>query len=135
MYAKLLHIDAIDEHLALLYIIVARNEVDEGGFSTTALTHNRYRLTLWYREVDISQYPLLTIAEGYVAELYLMLEAWNMLRILYFLNRILGQQDLVDTLHRCKALGNIVAHLGNLLQRVDDRVQNHHIINKGRTRK
>ena len=79
MYAKLLHVDAIDEHLALLNIIVARNEVDEGGFSTAALAYNSYRFAFRYCQVDIPQNPLLTIAERYITEFYLMLEAWYVL--------------------------------------------------------
>ena len=76
---------------------------------------------------------MIGIGEGYVAELYLMLEAADMFRGLLVLDFDLGFQNLVDTLHTCQSLWDIVARLGEILQRVDDAVEHHEVEDDGRT--
>ena len=51
--------------------------------------------------------------------------------MLAFGNGVLGQQDLIDTLHRSQTLGNAVARLREFFQGIDDGVEDHHIVNKG----
>ena len=79
MDAKILNVYSINEYLALLNIVVAWDEVYKSRFSTTALAYNSYRFAFRYCQVDIPQNPLLTIAERYITEFYLMLEAWYVL--------------------------------------------------------
>ena len=81
----------------------------------------------------MSEHPLLPIAEGDIAELYLMLEGSDMLGMSRFLDGVLCQQDLIDTLHRGKSLRDIISYLGDILQGVDDAVEDNHIIDKGGT--
>ena len=66
-------------------------------------------------------------------ELYLVLEARDMLRLGHLLDGVLGHQDLVDTLHRGQALGDVVACLRELFQRIDNRVEHHHVIDEDRS--
>ena len=73
------------------------------------------------------------IGEGNMAELYLMLEAADMFRVLLVLDFDLGFQNLVDTLHTCQSLWDIVTRLGEFLQRVDDAVEHHEVEDDGRT--
>ena len=68
-----------------------------------------------------------------MAELYLMFEAADMLRVLLVLDFHLSLQNLVDTLHTCQSLWNIVTRFGEFLQRVDDAVEHHEIEDDGRT--
>ena len=63
-----------------------------------------------------------------------MLEAIDMYRLILFLYLNLRHQYLVDTFHRRKAFRNIVSGLRELLQRVDNRVEHHEIIDELRTR-
>ena len=76
---------------------------------------------------------MISIGEGNVAELYLMLEAADMFRVLLVLDFDLGFQNLVDTCHGGETLRNIVARLGEFLQRVDDAVEHHEVEDDGRT--
>ena len=68
-----------------------------------------------------------------MAELYLMFEAADMLRVLLILDFHLSLQNLVDTLHTCQSLWDIVTRLGEFLQWVDDAVEHHEIEDDGRT--
>ena len=56
-----------------------------------------------------------------------------MLGMLRLLDIVLGHEDLIHTLHRGHALGDIVTGLGELLQRVDDAVQDDQVIDERRT--
>ncbi len=139
MHGKVFHIDAVDKHLALLYIVVTRNQVEHRTLSATALSHQCDGLSLRNHQVDILQYInqlivlVVGIGEGNMAELYLMLEAADMLRVFLVLDFNLSLQNLVDALHACQSLWDIVARLGEFLQRVDDAVEHHEIEDDGRT--
>ena len=37
--AEVLDVDAIDEHLAFLHVVVSWNKIDEGRFAASALSH------------------------------------------------------------------------------------------------
>ena len=99
VYTEILDVDAVDEHLALLHVIVARNEVDECRLARSALSDESHGLTLLDDEVDVAQHPLLAVAERHVAELYLMLERSDVLRLQRFLDGVLRLQNLVYALH------------------------------------
>ena len=92
VHAEVLHVDTVDEHFALLYIVVARNQVEHRTLSATALTHQCDGLSLRNHQVDILQHVnqftilMVGIGKGNMAELYLMLEAVDMLRILLVLD-------------------------------------------------
>ena len=131
--AQFLHVDSVDEHLAFLHVVIARDEVDQRRLSPTRLDHQRHGLALLDGEINVLQHPLFAISERHVAELNGLLEALDMHRVGRFLDMILGQKYLVDTLHRRQALGNVVACLRKLLQWVDDAIENHHVIDKGGT--
>ena len=73
------------------------------------------------------------IGEGYMAELYLVLKAGDMVRVLLVLDFYLCLKNLVDTLHACQSLRDIIARLGEFLQWVDDAVEHHEIEDDGRT--
>jgi hypothetical protein len=74
MDAEILHVDAIDEHLALLHIVVARDEVDKRRLTAAALSDECHGLTFGDDEVDIFQNitellrVVVGIGEGDVAE-------------------------------------------------------------------
>ena len=113
---KILDIDAVNQHFALLYIVVARYQVDECRLTTSALSHNGNRLPLRNHQINVLQHPipllsrrgrgglirlrsiltphstLLTprrIPKPHVPEFYLVLERGQMLWLLRILNRIL----------------------------------------------
>ena len=99
MDAELAHIDAVDEHLTFLNVVVTRYEVDECRLAAAALSYKCYGLALLYHEVDILQYPLLAILERDVAELNLVLERLYMYGVFGFLDGVFCLEYLVDTLH------------------------------------
>ena len=139
VHGKVFHIDAVDEHLALLYIVVTRYQVEHRTLSATALSHQCDGLSLRNHQVDILQYInqffvlMVGIGEGYMAELYLVLKAGDMVRVLLVLDFYLCLKNLVDTLHACQSLRDIIARLGEFLQWVDDAVEHHEIEDDGRT--
>ena len=51
MYGKVFHINAVDEHLAFLYIIVTRNQIYHRTLTATALTNKCNSLAFWYYKV------------------------------------------------------------------------------------
>ena len=53
MYGKVFHIDAVNQHLAFLYIIVTRNQIYHRTLTATALTNKCNSLAFWYHEIDI----------------------------------------------------------------------------------
>ena len=99
MDIEVFHVDAVDEHLTLLHVVVSRNEVYHGRLSSSALSHEGYRLSFLYREVDVSEHPLLAVSERHMAEFYGVVEAGDVLRVLLLLDVAFGKQDLVYTLH------------------------------------
>ena len=99
VYAELAHVDAVDEHLAFLNVVVARYEVDEGRLAAAALAYKCYGLALLDDEIDVLQHPLLAILERYVAELNLVLERLDMDGVFGFLDGVFCLEYLVDTLH------------------------------------
>ena len=50
-----------------------------------------------------------------------------------FLDGVLSLQDLVDTFHRGQTLGDVIARLRELFQRLDDAVEDHHVVDERRT--
>ena len=130
MYGHVLHVDAVDEHLALLHVIVTGYEVDERRLAAAALPNDGYGLAFLYGEVDVAQHPLFSVAERYVAELYRVVEPAYVDGVWAFLDVVLGLQNLVNALHRGQSLGDVVAGLGELLERVDYAVQNNHVVNE-----
>ena len=106
-----LYVHSVDEHLALLHVVVAWNEVDERRLAAAALAHQRHGLALLYGEVDVAQNPLLVILERHVAELDFALEFGYVYRVFRLLDVALGHQNLVNALHRGQALGYVVSRL------------------------
>ena len=53
MYGKVFHINAVNQHLAFLYIIVTRNQIYHRTLTATALTNESHGLAFWYHEIDI----------------------------------------------------------------------------------
>ena len=109
--AQVFYVDAIDEHLAFLHIIVAWYEVHERRLARSRLSHDGNGLAFGNGKIDVLQHPLLAIAERYVAKLYLVLERGYMLGMLLLLDGVLGEQYLVYALHRGQSLGDVIACL------------------------
>ena len=130
VHAQVFHVDAVDEHLALLHVVVARYQVNQCGLSRARLSHDGNGLALLDDEVYIAQHPLFAVAERHIAELYLVLERLDILRVLGFLDVVLGHQYLVHALHRGQSRRDVVAGLREFLQRVDDAVENHQVIDE-----
>ena len=131
---QVLYVDTVDEHFALLHVIIARNQVNHRRFATAALSDDGNRLSFLYREVDVAQNPLFTVSERYVLKLYLMVKTVDMLRLGRFLDGVFCHENLVNTFHGSQAFRNVVTSLRELFQWVDDAIENHHIIDKRRTR-
>ena len=134
MDAHILHVDAVDEHLAFLYVVVAGDEVHQRRLAAPALSHDGDGLALGNRQVDVSQDPLFPISERYIAEFYLMLETRQALGELWLLDGVLSHQYLVYAFHRCQTLGDVVACLREVFQGVDDGVEHHHVVDEDGTR-
>ena len=54
VHPKVFHIDAIDEHFALLHVIITRDKVDKGRLSRAALPHQGYHFPLRNDEINIA---------------------------------------------------------------------------------
>ena len=128
---QVLHVDAIYQHLTFLHIVIARNQIHQSRFSAAALSHQGDGLTFLNNQIDVAQHPLVGIFERHVTELYLMFEAIDMLGVLGLLDIVLGQQNLIHTLHRSQSLGDVIAGLGELFQRIDDAIENDEVVDKG----
>ena len=132
--AEVFYVDAIDEHFAFLYVVVARDKIDERRLSASALSHQRNGFSLRDDEVDVFEHPLFPIAERHMTELYLMFERIDADGVFLLLDVNLRQQNLIDALHRGQAFRNVIARLRELLQRFDDGVENRHVVDERRTR-
>ena len=130
MYAQVLDIDAVDEHLALLHIVVTGDEVEQGRLARAALSHDRDGLALGYDEVDVAQHPLLVVAEGHVAELNLVLQPADVYGVALLADVYLGIEYAVDALHAGQTLGDVVAGARELLERVDDGVEDDEVVDE-----
>ena len=122
MHPQVFHVDAIDEHLPLLHIVVTGNEVEQGRLSAAALSHQCDGFPFGYDEVDVSQHPLLLVFERDMPELYLVFEAVECHGLLRVVDGHFGLQYLVHALHGGQTLRNVVAGLAELLERIDDGV-------------
>ena len=54
VYGHVLDVDAVDEHLALLHVVVTGYQVDEGRLASAALSHYGYGLAFLHGEVDVA---------------------------------------------------------------------------------
>ena len=70
------------------------------------------------------------VAETDVLELHLIIERRKRFRQGGFFNGVLRKEYLVDTLHGGKSFGNVVSGFGEFLQRVDNTVQYHQVVNE-----
>ena len=61
--AKVFHVDAINQHLSLLHVVVTGDEVYECRLAAATLSHQCNGLALGNGEVDVLQHPLLSILE------------------------------------------------------------------------
>ena len=97
------------------------------------MTDESYGLPLTYREIDITQHPLLGVAEGDVSELDRLVEGHRLgvLRILY---RTLGSEDTVYTLHRGHPSADRIEALAELLEWIDEAVEDDEVVDEGRGR-
>ena len=73
---------------------------------------------------------VVVVGKAYVSELNIVLKAMNVYRMLAFLDLYLCLQNLVDALHGGKAFGDVISGLGKLLQRINNRVKHHQIVDK-----
>ena len=115
-------------------VIESRNEVHQGGFSRTGGTHDRYCLAFRNIQTHIIQnHPVpVRIAEVNVLERKFPVESVQGFRLLRLDDVVLRVQNLVDPLHRGHTLRDGVPSLREILDRVDDAVEDHHIINEYR---
>ena len=127
---EVFHVHAVDEHLALLHVVISRDEVNQCRFAAAALPHQGYGLALLDGEVHVSEHPFLAIAKRHVAQLYLVVETAHMHRMFALPDVALCHEYLVHTLHRRQSLGDVVAGLGKILKRVDDAVENNHVVDE-----
>ena len=67
-------------------------------------------------------------------EFNLMVKALDGLGVGGLLDGVLRHQDLIDALHRGESLGDVITCLGEVLQRIDDGIEHHHIIYEDRAR-
>ena len=56
IYGQVFHVDAIDEHLAFLHVIVTWNQIHHRTLTATALTYECHGLALRNHEVDVFQH-------------------------------------------------------------------------------
>ena len=63
-----------------------------------------------------------------------MLERIDADGVFFLLDINLRQQNLIDTLHRGQAFRNVIARLRELLQRLNDGIENRHVVDERRTR-
>ena len=133
VYAQVAHVGAVDEHLSLLRVVVARYEVDKSRLAAAALSHERDGLAFLYLKVDVAQNPLLPVPERHVAELYAVSERRDAHRFRLLLYGVLSLQYLVYSLHGRQTFRYVIACLGELLQRIDDAVEHHEVVDEHRS--
>ena len=139
MHGQVFHVDTVDKHLALLYVVVSRNEVYHRTLSATALSYQGNGFSLGNHQVDVLQHinqlvvAVVGIGEGYIAEFYLVFEAYYVFRIFLVPDFYLCLQYLVDTVHGGKTFRDVVACLRELFQWIDDAVEHDEIEDDGRT--
>src|SRR5574344_3141108 len=88
----ILHVYAVDEHFALLHVIIAWNEVHQCRLSAAALSHDSNGLALFDGEVDIPEHPFLVVLERYMAEFDFAVESVERLRMCRFFYFVLSHQ-------------------------------------------
>ena len=130
--AYTLDVLAVDEYFTLLHIVVARHQVHEGTLAGAGLSHEGDGLALWHDEVDVLEHGTpFDVTEADVAQLHLLLEGWQRLRVLGLTDGVLGLENEIDTVHGGEAEGNLIGGLRELLQRVDDAVEDDHVEDEG----
>ena len=133
MGAVLADVGAVDLDCAFGDVPEAGDEVDHGRFTGSGRAHYGYGLTLLNLEVDVAQdLALPVVGEADVLEADGMFETGERLGVSGLLDRALGREDLVDALHGRHALGDSVGRFGEVLDRLDDRVEDGHVGDEGR---
>ena len=101
MYFQVADVDAVDENLSFLNVVIARYEVYECRLTAAALSYEGNRLALFDSEIYVLQHYRLIVCKRHIAELYAVAEAsvgqefW-IWRVLYF---YFGIENLVYALH------------------------------------
>ena len=132
--AHILYVGTVNQNLTLLHVVIAWQEVDQRRFTRTRLPHQRNSSSARYGQIDMFQHLAPSVvAEADVAELNLMLQPLQLLRMIRLLDGIFGQQYFVDTLHRSESLRNVITCLGEFLQRIDDTIENNKIEDERRS--
>ena len=111
MHAQVFHIDAGDEHFALLHVVITGYEVEHRRLSAAALSHDGHRLAFGYHQINVLEHPLLSVLERHMAELYLVLKAADVHRMSRVFDAHLGIQYGIYALHGGHTLGYVVASL------------------------
>ena len=128
------YIYSVNQHFTFLYIVITRNQVHHGRFTRTGLSHQGDGLSLFDGEVDVLQYPLGIVLEGYVLEFNLFLQWADVYRIGYLRHLVFCHQNLVYTFHAGQAFRDGIAGSGKFLQRIDEAIKHHQIEDEGRSR-
>lgn len=127
-----LHVGAVDENLAFGHVVIAGQEVDEGRLARTALPHQCDGLSALHGEIDaVEHLGAAVVAEGDVAEFDFMLQLLEVNGVLHFADGVVGQENLVDALHRRHTLGNGIGGFREILERLYDAVEDDHVEDKG----
>ena len=131
--AEVADIGSVDGDLSLRGIIEPRNQVHQRGFAGARFAHDRDGFPFFDIQIDIEQdLPAVVVAETDIAEADFLAETIQFGRLHGLLDGIVGFEDLVDAFHGCESFRDGVAGLRELFQRVDDAVQDDHVVDEGR---
>ena len=124
-------VGAVDHDRALLHVVEAWQQVGQRCLAAAALSHQGHGLAARYVEVDAVDHPLLAVAESHALVLDALPHLGEGHGVLGVGEVVLGLEYHVDALHRGQAALYRVAGLGEILGRIDDAVEHHHVVDEG----
>ena len=126
--ADTLDILTVNQHLAVLDIMITGNEVYKRRLTRSRLTNKGDGFSFGNLQINMLQHlTSLNIAERHVTQLYLLFKRRHGLWMLRLLDGVISFQDEVDTVHGSQSEGYLVSGSREFFQRIDDAIEYHHI--------
>ena len=131
--AELADVGAVEEYLSLLHVVVAWQEVNEGGLARARLAYEGNGLSAAEGEIDVVEHVLavLVVTERDVAQFDALLQGMDGSGGGGFLDGVYSLEDFVYALHGGHALRYVVGRLGEIFQGLDEAVEDDHVEDEG----
>ena len=133
MHAQVAYVDPVNHDFTALHIVETRQKVGQSRLSRTALPHNRHSGSGRNVEGHILQDRSGIVCKSHVLIVDVAFKIGQFHRISRVFYGVDGIKNLIDTDHRGQALLNGIHRLRQVLGRINDGVEDDHVVDEFRS--